>query len=240
MSNQNQNSNKSSSSSEVQNQQSQSTSNGGAQNQSQVQTVAVANGSNGVENTSTQGSVASPVTTGSQQSHSSIYDKLGIDLTDDDFAKKVADFFKFQAKPRPQPWSPNQPSPRNDNDETSEAEAKEVKEVEKRAVQAETKVKLLEAGITTDYVDDALILVNAKLGDDAKAEDVIGGLKEKFPSWFASSSKDSKQIRGTGTSFQASQPGASSGSNASEASIGRRLAASKRQSKSKFSYFGNK
>lgn len=227
----------STSNSEVQNQQSQSTSNSGAQNQNQVQTVAVANGSNDVENTSTQGSVTSTVATGSQQSHSSIHDKLGIDLTDDDFAKKVADFIKSQAKPQSQPWSPNQPLSKNDSNETPEAE---VKEVEKRAVLAETKVKLLEAGITTDYVDDALVLVNAKLVDDAKVEDVIGGLKEKFPSWFASSAKDTKQIRGTGTSFQASKSGASNGSDAKETSIGRRLAASKRQSKSKFSYFGNK
>lgn len=227
----------STSNSEVQNQQSQSTSNSSAQNQNQVQTAAIANGSNGVENTSIQGSVTSTVATGSQQSHSSIYDKLGIDLTDDDFAKKVADFIKSQAKPQSQPLSPNQPLPKDDNNGTSEVE---VKEVEKRAVLAETKVKLLEAGITTDYVDDALVLVNAKLVGDTKVEDVIDGLKEKFPSWFASSSKDVKQIRGTGTSFQANQPGASSGSNASETSIGRRLAASKRQSKSKFSYFGNK
>lgn len=229
--------NQNSSNGEAQSQQSQSTSNSSAQNQSQVQTVAAANGSNGVENTSTQGSMTSTVAAESQQSRSSIYDKLGIDLTDDDFAKKVADFIKSQAKPRPQPWSPNQPLPKNDDDKTSEAE---VKEVEKRAVLAETKVKLLEAGITTNYVDDALVLVNAKLVGDVKVEDVIGGLKEKFPSWFTSSSKGVKQIRGTGTSFQASQPGASSGSNASEASIGRRLAASKKQSKSKFSYFGNK
>ena len=223
---QNQNSNQSSSSNKAQN-----------QNQNQNQNVTVDNGSNGVEDASTQGSIASTAVNGSQQSHSSIYDKSGIDLTDDDFAKKVVDFIKSQAKPRPQPWSPNNPLPKNDGNETSEAE---VKEAEKRAVLAETKVKLLEAGITTDYVDDALVLVNAKLDDNAKMEDVIGGLKEKFPSWFASSTKDAKQIRGTGTSFQASQPGASSGSNANETSIGRRLAASKRQSKSKFSYFGNK
>ena len=238
--NQNQNSNQSSSSSEAQNQQSQSASNSGAQNQNQNQNqnAATANESNGVENASTQGSATSTVATGSQQSHSSTYDKLGIDLTDDDFARKVADFIKSQAKPRPQPWSPNQPLPKNDDgNETSEAE---VKEVEKRAILAETKVKLLEAGIATDYVDDALVLVNAKLAGDAKTEDVIGGLKEKFPSWFTSSNKGSNQIRGTGTSFQASQSGASSGSNANETSIGRRLAASKRQSKSKFSYFGNK
>lgn len=236
---QSQNSNQSSSSSEAQNQQSQSASNSGAQNQNQNQnqTVTVANEGNNTGNASTQGSMTSTVAVGSQQSHSSIYDKLGIDLTDDDFAKKVADFIKSQAKPQPQPWSPGNSLPKNDGNETSEAE---VKEVEKRAVLAETKVKLLEAGITTDYIDDALVLVNAKLIGDIKTEDVIGGLKEKFPSWFTPSSKGAKQIRGTGTSFQASQPGASSGSNAKETSIGRRLAASKRQSKSKFSYFGNK
>lgn len=227
----------STSNSEVQNQQSQSTSGSVAQNQSQVQTVAAVNGSNDVKSISTQGSMTSAVATGSQRSHSSIYDKLGIDLTDDDFAKKVADFVKSQTKPRPQPWSPGNPLPKNDGNETSEVE---VKEVEKRAILAETKVKLLEAGITADYVDDALVLVNAKLVGDAKMEDVIGGLKEKFPSWFTSSSKGAKQIRGTGTSFRANKPGASSGSNVNETSIGRRLAASKRQSKSKFSYFGNK
>ena len=207
------------------------------QNQNQNQNVTVDDSSNGVEDASTQGSMVSIATSGSQQSHSSIYDKLGIDLTDDDFAKKVADFIRSQAKPRPQPRSPNQPLPKNDDNGMSEAE---VKEVEKRAVMAETKVKLLEAGVTTDYVDDALVLVNAKLGDDAKLEDVIDGLKEKFPSWFASSSKDAKQLRGTGMSFQANKSGASSGSNVSETSIGRRLAASKRQSKTKFSYFGSK
>ena len=233
--------NQNSSNSEAQNQQSQSASNGGVQNQNQNQNqnATVTSSNNGVEDVSTQGSTAGTVTSGSQQSHSSVYDKLGIDLTDDDFAKKVAAFIKSQSQSQSQPQPQPQPQPQVEAGNNGASEDK-VKEVEKRAIMAETKVKLLEAGITTDYADDALTLVNAKLGDDTKLEDVIDGLKEKFPSWFTSSSKDAKQLRGTGMSFQANKPGASSGSNASETSIGRRLAASKRQSKSKFSYFGNK
>lgn len=224
--------------------QSQSSSNSGAQNQnqnqnqnvtsgnSQSQNEVVTNGGEGASNTSSQSTAVASgsqqATSGSQQSHSSVYDKFGIDLADDSFANKVVDFMKFLSK-----------SEAGDGGE-SKGEANEANEAERRVALAETKVKLLEAGITASYVDDALVLVNAKLGGDTKAEDVIGSLKEKFPSWFTSSGEGAKQLRGTGMSFQASKSGASSGSNVNETSIGRRLAASRRQSKSKFSYFGNK
>lgn len=181
---------------------------------------------NGDGKTFTQDEVTKMMTKEKQQGRNSAYNKLGIDPNNSDLIAKVAEFVKSQ-----------QPS----GDAAVEEANKKVKEAEARAKAAETKAELLEAGIVTNYVDDALVLVNARLDEETDINDAISELKKKFPVWFTTTNQGSKQFRGTGTNPAANQSSQSGNAgNDDKGSLGHRLAASRKTAKPKFSYFGNK
>ena len=177
-------------------------------------------------NTFTQDEVTKMMTKEKQQGRNSAYNKLGIDPDNSDLISKVAEFVKSQ-----------QPS----GDSAVEAANEKVKEAEARAKAAETKAELLEAGIVANYVDDALVLVNARLDEETDINVAVSELKKKFPMWFTTTEQGAKQLRGTGTNPAANRSSQSGNAgNDKDGSLGHRLAASRKTAKPKFSYFGNK
>lgn len=176
--------------------------------------------------TFTQDEVTKMMTKEKQQGRNSAYNKLGIDPDNSDLIAKVAEFVKSQ-----------QPS----GDAAVEAANEKIEEAEARAKAAETKAELLEAGIVSNYVDDALVLVNARLDEETDINDAVSELKKKFPVWFTTTDEGAKQFRGTGTNPAANQSSQSGNAgNDKDGSLGHRLAASRKTAKPKFSYFGNK
>lgn len=172
--------------------------------------------------TFTQDEVTAMMTREKQQGRSSAYNKLGIDPSDDDMMAKVQEFVKSLA-------------PKGD-DAVAAAEQK-LREAEAKVQIAETKAELLEAGIVPGFVDDAMVLVRAKLDEDTDTAKAIGELKKKFPQWFTSTVIGAQQFRGTGSNPQ-SQEGAGAGDD--KGSLGKRLAASRKSSQPKRSYFDRK
>lgn len=157
-----------------------------------------------------------------QQGRSSAYNKLGIDPNNADMVAKVQEFVKSLAP---------------HGDEAVAAAEQRLREAEAKVKVAETKAELLQAGIVTNYVDDAMVLVNAKLDKETDIVAAIGELKKKFPVWFTTTNQGAQQFRGTGSNPK-SQEGGSVGDD--KGSLGKRLAASKKNSQPKRSYFDRK
>lgn len=177
----------------------------------------------GFGKTFTQDEVTSMMTREKQQGRNSAYNKLGIDPSNEDMVAKVQDFVKSLA---PQ------------GDEAVAAAEQKLREAEAKVRIAETKAKLLEAGIVTNFVDDAMVLVNAKLDEDTDTSKAISELKKKFPAWFTTTNIGAQQFRGTGSNPQSQEGG--SGSGDEKGSLGKRLAASKKSTQPKRSYFDRK
>lgn len=171
----------------------------------------------------TQEEVTSMMTREKQQGRNSAYNKLGIDPSDSDMMAKVQEFVKSLA---PQ------------GDEAVAAAEQKLREAEAKVRIAETKAELLEAGVVTNFVDDAMVLVNAKLDEDTDVSKAIGELKKKFPTWFITTNVGAQQFRGTGSNPKSQEGGAGSGDG--KGSLGKRLAASKKSTQPKRSYFDRK
>lgn len=119
-------------------------------------------------------------------------------------------------------------------------------ESDRRVLIAETKAEAMVAGIQSQYVDDIVALVLAKVGDDEDSDlkAIIGEYKTKYPAWFKEAEEDgtdkskSKKAgqRGTGSSIKSNSGNSKKNG---EQSLGARLAA-QRKSISKSSYWGGK
>ena len=62
---------------------------------------------------------------------------------------------------------------------------------------AESKLALFTSGCNKDFIDEALVLVNAKISDEVTFEQAIEDVKKKFPAMFESS--EISGAKGTGT-----------------------------------------
>ena len=139
-------------------------------------------------------------------------------------------------------------SQKTDEQKTAEKDAEnqaKMKEAERRAQIAEAKAEAMMLGVKTQYVEDVVTLALAKMTEDSDLKTIIGEFKTKYPVWFGESEDDDKSEkdkgkgktgqRGTGSSVKTSKENKGK----EEKSLGARLAAQRRGTGKKSSYWGN-
>lgn len=171
--------------------------------------------------TFTQKQVKAMMTREKKQGRNSVFNELGINPKD---AKQVAMVKAFLE------------SQKTDEDKQAEKEQAEF-EKDKALAVAEAKVEIMKQGVKPQYVDDAVSLVMSKLDDDNDVASVLGSFKAKYPIWFEPEKKDDKQNvgkRGTGNSVNVDKKGSSGNENKT---LGARLAAQRKGSSKKSSYW---
>ena len=114
--------------------------------------------------------------------------------------------------------------------------------MEQRALLAEMKTEALAQGAGAQYVDDVVTLVMAKLDADQNADfkTVLGEIRAKYPTLFGSvqtGSPTETGLHGTGSSVSATQNNGGQTDTKTGAGLGQRLAAQRRSSASKSSFF---
>ena len=140
-------------------------------------------------------------------------------------------------------------SQKTDEQKAAEKDAEnqtKMNEAEQRAQVAEAKVEAMMLGVKTQYVDDVVTLALAKMTEDSDLKTIIGEFKTKYPVWFGESEDDDKGgkdkgkgktgQKGTGSSVKASKEDKGKGE---EKGFGARLAAQRRGTGKKSSYWGN-
>ena len=124
----------------------------------------------------------------------------------------------------------------------AEAQSKQA-EAEQRALVAEAKAEAMMIGIKSQYVEDAVTLALSKMTEDADLKTILGEFKTKYPIWFEDGGdkdggKDGGKKtgqKGTGSSIKNSDKEKKS----EEKGLGARLAAQRRGTGKKSSYWGN-
>ena len=140
-------------------------------------------------------------------------------------------------------------SQKTDEQKAAEKDAEnqtKMNEAEQRAQVAEAKAEAMMLGVKTQYVDDVVTLALAKMTEDSDLKTIIGEFKTKYPVWFGESEDDDKGgkdkgkgktgQKGTGSSVKASKEDKGKGE---EKGFGARLAAQRRGTGKKSSYWGN-
>lgn len=111
----------------------------------------------------------------------------------------------------------------------------ELDEANRRAEIAEAKAEAMQLGVKSQFVDDAITLAMAKVTDDTDLKTVLGEFKQKYPLWFETDEDDKNSTgkKGTGSSVK-DQKG---GKKKETQTLGARLAAKRRPSANKKSYW---
>lgn len=195
--------------------------NGNSQNSSNTDGNG-ANDGNG-ERTFTQVEVNKMMTREKKQGRNSAFNELGIDPDD---TKMINAFKAFKA------------AYEGDSDDGG-ADASAVEDAEMRAMVAEMKYEAVAAGVQPQYVDDAVTLAIARTTDDTDAKTIIGEFRTKYPAWFKDDEGDDKGKNtgqnGTGSSIK--NNGAGSNDDKNKPGLGARLAAQRKGSGTKKSYW---
>lgn len=181
------------------------------------------------EKTFTQDDVNRMMAREKKQGAQSILNRLGIKKLDAGLEKEIKDYLE---------------SKKTDAQKQAEAavnENKAIEEANNRALAAEIKAEAMQAGAQTQYVDDIVILIMAKASKESELdiETAISEIKTKYSVWFTSSSeedvkgkKKSVGEKGTGSSVSSGKDKQEKGKN-----LGERLAANRRKSSGKKSYW---
>lgn len=139
-------------------------------------------------------------------------------------------------------------SQKTDEQKAAEKDAEnqtKVNEAEKRAQVAEAKAEAMMLGIKTQYVDDVVALALSKMTEDSDLKTIIGEFKDKYPIWFGESNEDDKDGKNKGKGKTGQKGTGSSVKNSDkekkgeEKGLGARLAAQRRGTGKKSSYWGN-
>lgn len=109
-----------------------------------------------------------------------------------------------------------------------------VKEAEERAKLAEAKAEAMMLGIKPQFVEDAVTLALSK-SDDRDIKSVLSEFKTKYPVWF--NEEEDAKPKGTGSSLKGTQAGKGNDDKNKPQGIGARLAAQRKGTKSKTSYW---
>ena len=128
-------------------------------------------------------------------------------------------------------------SKKSDKEKRAEAEKEQQKqliEAQQKAEVAEAKVTAMKLGVKPKNVDDIITLALAKKTDDVELKDVIAELKKKYPDSFTDGSEE-KGKKGTGGNISSRFTGGKS--NNENQSLGTRLAAQRRATNKKSSFF---
>ena len=159
------------------------------------------------------------------QGRNAVYNELGINPKDEKQIEAIKAYIESQ---------------KTDAQKATEkalAEEKALKEAEDRVRIAEAKAEVMMLGIKTQFVDDAVTLALAKTSEDRDIKSVLAEFKTKYPVWFETEEDKKKQAKGTGSSLK-NQSGKND--KGEEKGIGARLAAQRKNSKAKSSYWGTK
>jgi len=136
----------------------------------------------------TQEDVTRIATKENEKGKRSAFNAIGINPDDSDTLAAIQVFLAERNKPA-----------KPDNTSSDEA-LRKVAEVESRLFRSETKATLLASGMQADYVDDALVLIEARkdtegFSVDAQAE----SFKTKYPFWFGQKTEPAQGTSGTGS-----------------------------------------
>lgn len=183
------------------------------------------------EKTFTQDQVNRMMTREKNQGRNAVYKELGIDPKD---TKTVAQFKAFIES---QKTEEQKAAEKEFADKAKQAES------EHRVAVAEAKAEAMMMGVKPQYVEDAVTLVLAKLGEDTDIKTLLGELKTKYPIWFGESddeddkgAKGKTGQKGTGSSVKQAEKGGKKGE--AEKGLGARLAAQRKSGAKKSSYWG--
>lgn len=184
--------------------------------------------------TFTQEQVNKMMTREKNQGRSAALKELGIDPKDSKMVAMVKALIESQ---------------KTDEQKAAEKDAEnqtKMNEAERRAQVAEAKAEAMMLGVKTQYVDDVVTLALAKMTEDSDLKTIIGEFKTKYPVWFGESEDDDKGDKdkgkgktgqkGTGSSVKTSKEDKGKGE---EKGLGARLAAQRRGTGKKSSYWGN-
>lgn len=170
-----------------------------------------------------------------KQGRNAAFKELGIDPKD----TKMVNMFKAFIE-----------SQKTDDQKAAEQEAANnaaKAEAEQRALVAEAKAEAMMQGVKTQYVDDIVTLALAKMTDDADLKTIIGEFKTKYPVWFGQSEDEEDGNKGgkgktgqKGTGSSVKPDGGKKGGKEGTQGVGARLAAQRKASASKSSYWGGK
>lgn len=159
------------------------------------------------------------------------YKELGINPDDKEAVDQVKNFIAFLSQQQA------------DEGAANDAASAAIAEAEERAAVAEMKAEAMQQGVKREFVDDLVTLARARMGEDADVKTIIGEYRTKYPVWFgeapedegAAAQKEKVGQKGTGASVKPSQSQAGKG----EEGIGARLAASRKRSGGKSSFWDN-
>ena len=168
------------------------------------------------------------------QGRNAVYKELGIDPKDTKAIAMVKALIDSQ---------------KTDEQKAAEKETEnqtKMNEAEQRAQVAEAKAEAMMLGVKTQYVDDVVTLALAKMTEDSDLKTIIGEFKTKYPVWFGESEEDDDKGKGKDTKGKTGQKGTGSSvktskedKKADEKGLGARLAAQRRGTGKKSSYWGN-
>ena len=186
------------------------------------------------DKTFTQDQVNRMMTREKNQGRNAVYKELGIDPKDTKAIAMVKALIDSQ---------------KTDEQKAAEKESEnqtKMNEAEHRAQVAEAKAEAMMLGVKVQYVDDIVTLALAKMTEDSDLKTIIGEFKTKYPVWFGESEDDDKDEKdkgkgktgqkGTGSSVKTSKEDKGKGE---EKGLGARLAAQRRGTGKKSSYWGN-
>lgn len=173
----------------------------------------------GQNNTADTNSVKEQAAQIAAQARTEVFKLLGIDEKDTQTIRAIKAFMDTQ---------------KNDNNNGNNTANNEA---EKRAIEAETKVDLMKNGVQPQYVDDAVIIVMAKLQGkkDTDTKSVVSELKNKYPNWFDAKKDDENNAgkKGTGNVYNPAK-----NKEKDSGSLGQRLAAQRKGNKPAKSFWG--
>lgn len=178
------------------------------------------------EKTFSQTQVNKMMTREKNQGRNAALKELGIDPKNKEQVKAVQAFIASQKTDEQKALEKEQ--------ETNQ----QIQEANNRAAKAEAKAEAMQMGVKSEFVDDIVTLALAKLSDDTDLKTIIGEFKTKYSTWFIASDDDdnNKNVgnKGTGTSVKKVEKG---GKNKEAQGIGARLAAQRKSSSKKSSYW---
>ena len=188
-------------------------------------------GSKASGKTFTQDQVTKMMTKEKNQGRAAVLKELGIDPKDTKMVAMVKAMIDSQK------------TDDEKNAEKQSEEAAKIAEANQRALIAEAKAEAMQLGVKTQFVEDAVTLALAKMTEDADLKTLIGELKTKYPVWFGESDESDDKAdkkgkagqKGTGSSVKSDK-----GKKEDEdKGLGARLAAQRKSSTAKTSYWGN-
>lgn len=179
----------------------------------------------GGDKTFTQDDVTRMMAKEKKQGRSSAFNELGIDPSNKKMVEAAKAFFSKLSG-----------GDSVDDDASDAVDDGKAVELESELVVANAKVAAMKQGVNPQYVDDVVTLISARMKQDesVKLDTAIGELKKKYPSWFVVE-QNSKNVGKFGTGSSVSANSGKSGDN----SLGKRLAAQRKVSSNKKSYWNN-